>query len=73
VRITVAWELCWYQWGVDLRDELRPVYQIDQGYELGELDASARLWNAVAEQGGRLHLGAPLEEGIVPGHEQSPP
>ncbi len=70
VRITVAWELCWYQWGVDLRDELRPVYQIDQGYELGELDAPARQWNAVAEEG-RLQLGAPLDEGLAPGHDQS--
>jgi len=57
VRITVAWELSWYQWGVDLRDELRPVYQIDKGQELDELDAPARQWNASAHAGGQLMLG----------------
>jgi hypothetical protein len=59
IRITVAWELSWYQWGVDLRDEGRPVYQIDKGYEVDQLDAPARHWNAQAEAGGRLRLGAP--------------
>ena len=59
VRITVAWELSWYQWGVDLRDELRPVYQIAKGLEVDELDAAARQWNATAHEGGRLSLGLP--------------
>jgi hypothetical protein len=59
VRITVAWELSWYQWGVDLRDELRPVYQISKGQELEELDGPAREWNASAREGGQLTLGAP--------------
>lgn len=58
VRITVAWELCWYQWGVDLGDELRPVFEIGQGTEVGQLDRSARQWNASAAEGGRLSLGA---------------
>lgn len=57
VRITVAWDLCWYQWGVDLGDERRPVFQIAHGEELSQLDGSARQWNARAE-GGRLILGA---------------
>ena len=59
IRITVAWELSWYQWGVDLRDELRPVYEIDKGYEVDQLDAPARHWNAQADEDGRLLLGAP--------------
>jgi hypothetical protein len=59
IRITVAWELSWYQWGVDLRDEGRPVYEIDKGYEIDQLDAAARHWNAQAEADGRLRLGAP--------------
>lgn len=71
VRITVAWELCWYQWGVDLRDELRPVYQIDQGVELAELDASARQWNASAEAGGQLAFGAPAPEEPAPDQGQA--
>jgi hypothetical protein len=58
VRITVAWELGWYQWGVDLGDELRAVFQLDKGEELDQLDGSARQWNARADEGGRLALGA---------------
>jgi hypothetical protein len=57
VRITVAWELCWYQWGVDLADELRAVFQLDRGDEIAQLDGSARQWNATAEAGGRLVRG----------------
>jgi hypothetical protein len=55
-RITVAWELCWYQWGVDLGDERRPVFQIARGEEIAQLDGSARQWNARAAEGGRLLL-----------------
>lgn len=57
VRVTVAWELCWYQWGVDLGDELRAVFPLDKGVEVEQLDGSARQWNARAEDGGRLALG----------------
>jgi hypothetical protein len=59
VRITVAWELCWYQWGVDLKDDLRSVYLIDRGQEMGQLDGPAREWNSRAAEDGRLTLGAP--------------
>ena len=59
VRITVAWELSWYQWGVDLGDELRPVFELDKGREVDQLDGSARQWNAAAAGGGQLSLGAP--------------
>jgi hypothetical protein len=59
VRITVAWELCWYQWGVDLGDEMRAVFQLDKGSEVEQLDGSARQWNARAGEGGRLGLGLP--------------
>jgi hypothetical protein len=59
VRITVAWELSWYQWGVDLGDELRPVFPIDKGSEIEQLDRSARQWNAGAGDGGQLALGVP--------------
>lgn len=57
VRITVAWELCWYQWGVDLGDELRPVFQLGKGEEIDELDGSARQWNARAGESGQIVLG----------------
>ena len=55
VRVTVAWELSWYQWGVDVGDELRPVFQIDKGGELEQLDHAAKQWNATVEDG-RLRL-----------------
>jgi len=54
VRITVAWELSWYQWGVDIGDELRPVFQIDKGGEIDQLDPAARQWNARVDEEGRL-------------------
>jgi hypothetical protein len=56
VRITVAWELSWYQWGVDIGDELRAVFQIDKGGEIDQLDPAARQWNAVVADDGRLAL-----------------
>jgi hypothetical protein len=58
VRVTVAWELTWYQWGVDLGEETRPIFEIDKGSELNQLDGSARQWNASAVEGGRLVVGA---------------
>jgi hypothetical protein len=57
VRITVAWDLCWYQWGVDLGEEMRAVFQLDKGDEVEQLDGSARQWNARASEGGRLAVG----------------
>jgi hypothetical protein len=57
VRVTVAWELSWYQWGVDLSDELRPVFQLDKGMEIHQLDPPARQWNARALGGGQVELG----------------
>jgi hypothetical protein len=58
VRVTVAWELTWYQWGVDLGDELRPVFELERGYEVAEIDAAARQWNASAHDG-RIVMVAP--------------
>jgi len=59
VRVTVAWELGWYQWCVDVGDQPRPVCQLDKGDEIDQLDGSARQWNATTGEGGRLLLGAP--------------
>jgi hypothetical protein len=60
VRVTVAWDLCWYQWGIDLGDARRPVFQIARGEEISQLDGSARQWNASAGEAGRLALSARL-------------
>jgi hypothetical protein len=62
VRITVAWELSWYQWGVDLADELRPVFQLDKGLEISQLDSPARQWNASVLEGGRIVMVAPASD-----------
>jgi hypothetical protein len=59
VRVTVAWELSWYQWGVDLGDETRPVYELGRGREIAEIDAAARQWNASVLDGGRVAIVAP--------------
>jgi len=56
VRITVAWELSWYQWSVDIADELSPVAELGKGGEVEQLDAAARQWNARVEKDGRLRL-----------------
>lgn len=66
VRVTVAWELTWYQWGVDLSDELRPVYELSRGYEVDEIDAAARQWNASAHDG-RIVMVAPRPREAVDG------
>jgi hypothetical protein len=56
VRVTIAWELSWYQWGVDIADELRPVFELGKGSEVDQLDAAAKQWNAVVSADGRLRL-----------------
>jgi hypothetical protein len=45
-RITVAWELTWYQWAVASGERERPIAELARGTELDQLDASARQWNA---------------------------
>ncbi len=59
IRVTVAWDLSWYQWGVDLGDEALSVHELGKGGEIGELDAAARQWNAAVVEGGRIVIGAP--------------
>jgi hypothetical protein len=58
VAITVAWELSWYRYEVDLSDEAGGARRTEQGAELDELDAADRLANASADTAGRLRLGA---------------
>jgi hypothetical protein len=54
VRITVAWELCWYQWAVD---QAGHVVEIAKGEDVEQLDRSARHWNAKVGKGGQLLFG----------------
>jgi hypothetical protein len=45
-RITVAWDLTWYQWAVASGELDHPVAELARGTEIGQLDAAARQWNA---------------------------
>jgi len=58
VGITVAWELSWYRFEVDLGDEAAGVRVIAQGAELAELDDPDRTPNATADERGELVLAA---------------
>jgi hypothetical protein len=57
VEVTVAWELSWYRYRVDLGDASDPVTLLAKGQEMDELDESAREWNASAAEDGRLAAG----------------
>jgi hypothetical protein len=57
VHLVVSWELCWYRYEVDLRDEVPTVRAGDRGYELSDLSEIERQNNALADERGRLHLG----------------
>jgi hypothetical protein len=58
VHVVVSWELCWYRYEVDLRDEVPTVRGGDRGYELSDLLEIERQNNAAADERGRLHLEA---------------
>lgn len=57
VRVTVAWELSWYQWEVDLDAGDTPVREFAKGAEPDELEERDRAWNARAIDDGELRLG----------------
>jgi hypothetical protein len=59
VAITVAWELSWYRYRVDLGDAADPVTLVSKGQELEELDESMRDWNATALADGKLAVNVP--------------
>jgi hypothetical protein len=58
VTVTVAGELCWYRYEVDLADERGGVRVADQGYELEELSESEHVANAAADDRGVLQPAA---------------
>lgn len=58
VRILVAWELCWYRYDADLRDDPGTVRLDEQGSELDELAPGELEPNAVADESGALRLDA---------------
>jgi hypothetical protein len=71
VLLTVAWELSWYQFAIDLSDAREPVRLHGRGHELDELPSKVRRWNAHAAEDGRIEIeavessnGEPAEEGL---------
>ena len=58
--LTVAWELSWYQFVVDLSDGREPVRVRGQGQELAELPGEAQDWNceSAAQDGTVAHRAA---------------
>jgi hypothetical protein len=54
VILTVAWELSWYEFTVDLSDAREPVQLKSQGQELSELSPEAVEWNLEAAADGTL-------------------
>lgn len=58
VRVTVVWELSWYQWEVDLTGEEHAVRELAKGDEISELNEVDRQWNAHASEDGTLSFGA---------------
>ncbi len=62
VVLTVAWELSWYQFTVDLSDPREPVQVRAQGQELSELGDDVRSWNLEVGADGRLSPPAAHDE-----------
>jgi hypothetical protein len=54
VTIVVAWELSWYRYRVDLGDQDEPILLVEKGDELSEIEEPLRVWNAIADDRGRL-------------------
>lgn len=63
VLLTIAWELAWYQYAVDLSDQREPVQLRARGEELDELPHESRQWNAEARSDGSLLIGSPGSAG----------
>ncbi len=57
VDVTVAWELSWYRYRIDLGDAGDPVTLLDKGQEIEELGEEQREWNASATEDGQLAAG----------------
>jgi hypothetical protein len=62
VLLTVAWDISWYQFVIDLSDTRDPVRVENKGQEIDELSEDARTWNGRVEPNGTLAIGS--EEGL---------
>jgi hypothetical protein len=66
VVLTVAWELSWYQFNVDLSDGRDPVRLRAQGQELSELPPDAQDWNCEMSPDGAITLTSGTAESVSP-------
>jgi hypothetical protein len=72
VTLTVAWELSWYEFTVDLSDAREPVQLRAQGQELSELPGEALDWNLEAAADGTLApASAAIANGAAEGDSES--
>jgi hypothetical protein len=62
VVLTVAWELSWYQFTVDLSDGRDPVRLRGQGQELSELPGDTQDWNCEMAPDGTITLTSATEQ-----------
>jgi hypothetical protein len=53
VVVTVAWDISWYQYRVVLGSH-QPIRLAERGYEIGDLDARFKSWNASLDSSGRV-------------------
>jgi hypothetical protein len=58
VLLTIAWDISWYQFVVDLSDSRDPVRVESKGQEIDELTDEARAWNGRVEPNGTLAIGS---------------
>lgn len=56
VHITLAWELCWYRYEVDMTDEPPQTRPLEQGTELAQLSREERHANAHVAADGTVFL-----------------
>jgi hypothetical protein len=56
VTITIAWDISWYRYEVDLSDESAGARLADRGHDQSDLDGRERSDNVRTDDRGRLHL-----------------
>ncbi len=66
VVLTIAWELSWYQFAVDLSDGREPVRLRSQGHELSELPEASQDWNCETGPDGTIALAEAGEDAAEP-------
>ena len=67
VRLTIAWEITWYQWEVSVSGRDHEVRESGKGDTIDQLGTADRAWNLMAAADGTLEektsATTPVEEG----------